>query len=112
MSIQNINNDNLSVVSDITDFNDGNTISSLDIEDKISEIKMKLNTELNKLNMDNLKEKCKELGINGLSKLKKPELIPILETEFLKLITILHLFSFKMPIFYKLRLHIILFHLS
>lgn len=89
MSIQNINNDNLSVVSDITDLNDGNTISSLDIEDKISEIKMKLNTELNKLNMDNLKEKCKELGINGLSKLKKPELIPILETEFLKLITIL-----------------------
>ena len=106
MSIQNINNDNLSVVSDITDFNDGNTISSLDIEDKISEIKMKLNTELNKLNMDNLKEKCKELGINGLSKLKKPELIPILETEFLKLITILHLFSFKMPIFYKIKINI------
>lgn len=89
MSIQNINNDNLSVVSDITDFNDVNTIPSLDIEDKISEIKMKLNTELNKLNMDNLKEKCKELGVNGLSKLKKPELIPILETEFSKLITIL-----------------------
>jgi 5-methylcytosine-specific restriction endonuclease McrA len=88
-SVQDINFDNLSVVSDITDLNSSNTISSLDIEDKINEIKMKLSTDLNKLNTDLLKDKCKELGISGFSKLKKPELIPILETEFLKLIPIL-----------------------
>jgi 5-methylcytosine-specific restriction endonuclease McrA len=88
-SIQDINCDNLSVVSDITDFNSSNTISSLDIEDKINEIKIKLNADLNKFNTDLLKDKCKELGISGVSKLKKPELIPILETEFLKLIPIL-----------------------
>ena len=35
------------------------------------------------------KDKCKELGISGFSKLKKPELIPVLESEFLKLIPIL-----------------------
>jgi 5-methylcytosine-specific restriction endonuclease McrA len=88
-SIQDINCDNVSVVSDITDFNSSNTISSLDIEDKINEIKNKLSADLNKLNTDLLKDKCKELGISGVSKLKKPELIPILETEFLKLIHIL-----------------------
>jgi len=88
-SIQDNNFDNLSVVSDITDLNSSNTISSLDIEDKISEIKMKLSTDLNKLNTDLLKDKCKELGISGFSKLKKPELIPVLESEFLKLIPIL-----------------------
>ena len=88
-SIQDINCDNLSVVSDITDFYSSNTISSLDIEDKINEIKIKLNADLNKFNTDLLKDKCKELGISGVSKLKKPELIPILETEFLKLIPIL-----------------------
>jgi 5-methylcytosine-specific restriction endonuclease McrA len=88
-SIQDINCDNVSVVSDITDFNSSNTISSLDIEDKINEIKIKLSSDLNKLNTDLLKDKCKELGISGVSKLKKPELIPILETEFLKLIPIL-----------------------
>jgi hypothetical protein len=88
-SIQDNNFDNLSVVSDITDLNSSNTISSLDIEDKINEIKMKLSTDLNKLNTDLLKDKCKELGISGFSKLKKPELIPVLESEFLKLIPIL-----------------------
>ena len=88
-SIQDINCDNVSVVSDITDFNSSNTISSLDIEDKINEIKIKLSSDLNKLNTDLLKDKCKELGISGVSKLKKPELLPILETEFLKLIHIL-----------------------
>jgi len=88
-SIQDNNFDNLSVISDITELNSSNTISSLDIEDKINEIKMKLSTDLNKLNTDLLKDKCKELGISGFSKLKKPELIPVLESEFLKLIPIL-----------------------
>ena len=58
-------------------------------EDKLIEIKTNLNTELNKLNTDNLKDKCKELGILGISKLKKPELIQALENEFLKMLPVL-----------------------
>lgn len=81
--------DNVSVISDITDNNDNNTLLSLEIENKIIEIKTKLNSELTKFNIDNLKDKCKELNIVGISKLKKPELIEILEAEFLKLIPIL-----------------------
>jgi len=42
------------ILSDITDIN---TNSSIDIEDKIIEIKSNLITELNKLNSDNLKDK-------------------------------------------------------
>lgn len=76
--------DNQSVVSDITD------IFSENFDSKIEEIKIKLNSDLNKLNIDLLKDKCKELGINGLSKLKKPELIQLLESEFFKMQTYLN----------------------
>lgn len=76
--------DNQSVVSDITD------IFSENFDSKIEEIKIKLNNDLNKLNIDLLKDKCKELGINGLSKLKKPELIQLLESEFFKMQTYLN----------------------
>jgi 5-methylcytosine-specific restriction endonuclease McrA len=76
--------DNQSVMSDITD----NFSESFDF--KLEEIKTKLNNDLNKLSIDLLKDKCKELGINGLSKLKKPELIQLLETEFFKIITYLN----------------------
>ena len=82
-------NDNQTLMSDITETNDNNTTSSFDIEIKISEISVKLNTELNKLNLDGLKEKAKDLKISGISKIKKPDLIQILETEFLKLVPIL-----------------------
>ena len=80
-----INTDNQTVISDLTDTND-NTTLSIDLEDKINEIKITLNAELNKLNADNLKDKCKELGISGISKNKKPELVQLLETEFFKLV--------------------------
>ena len=76
--------DNKSVVSDITD------MFSENFDSKIEEIKIKLNNDLNKLNIDLLKDKCKELGINGLSKLKKPELIQLLESEFFKMQTYLN----------------------
>jgi 5-methylcytosine-specific restriction endonuclease McrA len=82
-------NDYQTLISDITEINDNNTTLSFDIEIKVSEISVKLNTELNKLNLDGLKEKAKDLKISGISKIKKPDLIQILETEFLKLVPIL-----------------------
>ena len=78
-----------SVISDITDINDTTTVLSFVIEDKIDELRGKVTTELNKLNADVLKEKAKERNISGLSKLKKPELVLLLETEFLTLLPIL-----------------------
>lgn len=79
--------DNQTIISDITDTD--NTTLSENFEDKLNEIKINLNSELNKLNTDSLKDKCKELGIIGVSKFKKPELIQSLETEFFKLLPIL-----------------------
>ena len=58
-----------SVISDITDINDTNTVLSFVIEDKIDELRGKVTTELNKLNADVLKEKAKERNISGISKL-------------------------------------------
>ena len=81
-----IYSDNQTVLSDLTDVNDTNTATSFVIEDKIDEIVVKLNAELNKLNADSLKEKAKDLGITVLSKLKKPEIIQLFETMFLKLL--------------------------
>lgn len=84
-----IYSDNQTVLSDLSEVNDANTTTSFIIEDKIDEIIQNLNTELNRLNADNLKEKAKELGIASLSKLKKTEIIQLLEAEFLKLLPIL-----------------------
>jgi 5-methylcytosine-specific restriction endonuclease McrA len=81
-----IPSDNQTVISDITDNNETNTILSFVIEDKMDEIVQLFNAEVNKLNNDGVKEKAKELGISGLSKLKKPEIIQLLEAEFLKLL--------------------------
>ncbi len=78
--------DNQSIVSDITD---SNTILSIDIECKLDEINAKTIIELNKMNTDGLKEKCKELGITGFSKMKKPELVSLLSNEFMKLFPLL-----------------------
>mgnify|MGYP003345613941 CR=1 FL=1 len=78
--------DNQSIVSDITD---NNTILSIDIECKLDEINAKTIVELNKMNTDGLKEKCKELGITGFSKMKKPELVSLLSNEFMKLFPLL-----------------------
>ena len=79
-----------SVISDITDINDTTTVLSFVIEDKIDELRGKVTAELNKLNADVLKEKAKERNISGLSKLKKPELIQLLESEFFKMQTYLN----------------------
>ena len=81
-----IPSDNQTVLSDITDNNETNTILSFVIEDKMDEIVQLFNAEVNKLNNDGVKEKAKELGISGLSKLKKPEIVQLLEAEFLKLL--------------------------
>lgn len=90
VSIQNMSNDNQSVISDITETIDNNTsLLSFVIENKFNEILGKLNTDLNKLNLDGLKEKAKDAGISGISKIKKPDLIQLLETEFTKLLPIL-----------------------
>lgn len=77
--------DNQTVISDITDNNETNTINTFVIEDKMDEILHAFNNEAIKLNIDSVKEKAKELGLSGLSKLKKPEIIQLLETEFVKL---------------------------
>ena len=76
--------DNQTVISDITD-----SINETNEEKIFDELKLNLNKELNNYTTEILKEKCKELNITGISKLKKPELIQLLETEFLKLIDIL-----------------------
>jgi len=81
-----IPSDNQTVLSDITDNNETNTILSFVIEDKMDEIVQLFNAEVNKLNNDAVKEKAKEVGLSGLSKLKKPEIIQLLEAEFLKLL--------------------------
>ncbi len=75
-------NDNQTIISDITETN---SLNSFNIEDKFDEIQNNLSIELNKLNVDSLKERSKQLGISGLSKLKKPELVQLLITEFMKL---------------------------
>ena len=74
--------DNQTIVSNITE---NNTILSSDLIQKQDELNIKTELELNKLTMDGLKEKCKENGIVGVSKFKKPELVKILLDEFIKL---------------------------
>lgn len=81
--------DNQTIISDITDNNETNTINSFVIEDKMNEILQAFNNEAIKLNIDSVKEKAKELGLSGLSKLKKPEIIQLLEVEFVKLLPVL-----------------------
>jgi len=85
MNIEIDTSDNQSVMSDITE----NTISSSELLQKEDELRSKTEIELNKLTIDGLKEKCKEYNISGISKLKKPELVQLLISEFLKLWPIL-----------------------
>lgn len=92
-TIQNQNNniDNQTIVSELSDDIDTGTTNttSFSFDEKLCEVKANVNTELNKLNLDNLKDKCKELGITGISKMKKPELVQLLENEFMKCLDIL-----------------------
>lgn len=67
------------VISDITDNN------SLDSQ-KQDELRAKTELNLNNLTNDPLKDKCKELGIKNSFKMKKPELVQSLLSEFMKLV--------------------------
>ena len=64
------------VISDITDNN------SVDSQ-KQDELRTKTELNLNNLTNDPLKDKCKELGIKNSFKMKKPELVQSLLSEFL-----------------------------
>lgn len=81
--------DDQTIISDITDL-DNNTISSIDMTQKINEYSFLLESKLNELTNDILKEKCKELNIIGASKMKKNELIKNLIDEFNKLCLIIN----------------------
>ena len=78
--------DNQSIISDITD---NFSVSSSEFIVKQEELRVNIDTELNKLTIDGLKEKCKDHGIGAISKLKKPELVQSLITEFQKLVSFL-----------------------
>ena len=85
MNFEMENIDNQSVMSDITDFADNTTVSSTEIIQKLEDIRLKTETDLNKLTIDVLKEKCRENNIVGFSKMKKPDLVQLLLMEFSKL---------------------------
>ena len=76
-----INDDAQSIISDITDLSDNSDI----IQQKQNEINTKMETELNKLTIDTLKDKCRQLSITNFSKMKKQELVIILLQDFDKL---------------------------
>ena len=86
-----MNNDmeNQSVISDITELNDNITLSSDEIQQKLDQIRSQIEIKLSELTIDNLKDKCKEIGLGGVSKYKKTELVTGLLTEFLKLWSLL-----------------------
>jgi translation initiation factor 2B subunit (eIF-2B alpha/beta/delta family) len=94
------NTDNQTLVSDITtdsSKNNANNTNNItinltsnilfDIEENISEIRKTIDAELNKLNNDALKDKCKEMSIVGFSKLKKEVLVQLVLAEFDKLVS-------------------------
>jgi 5-methylcytosine-specific restriction endonuclease McrA len=80
-----IDMDNQSVISDITDINETVVLSPDEIQQKLDEIRVLVETKLGELTIDGLKDKCKELEIGGVSKYKKPELVSTLLSEFIKL---------------------------
>lgn len=80
-----IDMDNQTVISAITDISDTITLSSDEIQQKLDEVRILVETKLGELTIDTLKDKCKELGLGGISKLKKPELVSTLLAEFIKL---------------------------
>jgi 5-methylcytosine-specific restriction endonuclease McrA len=73
-----LTNDTSSVISDITDMCDMRKNTEYSIED----IKCNLLVYLNSLNMEMLRNKCKDIGIPGAYKLKKTELVTALYTKF------------------------------
>ena len=73
--------DNQTVVSELTE----STNTSDGTNATLNEIKMKLNADLCKLSISELKEKCKDIGLSGFSSLKKTDLVHFLELEFSKM---------------------------
>lgn len=74
------NLDTQTVISDITDITSNSDGDEAFYKNKLA-INVSFETELNKLNHDYLKEKCRQNGIS-ISKLKKPELILALVSGF------------------------------
>lgn len=68
--------DDVSTISDITDIG-SSTVTRSELSDKDKVFKL-FETECEKTTIDALKEKAKDLGVTGLSKLKKPELISVI----------------------------------
>jgi 5-methylcytosine-specific restriction endonuclease McrA len=68
------------IISDITDNN------SIDSQ-KQDELRIKTDQNLNNLTNDQRRDKCTELGIKHALKLKKPELVQALLSEFMKLVS-------------------------
>ena len=71
----NNNSDTISVISVVSDISP--TLQDYDLE-----INSTFENKLQQMGMDELKEKCKQNGMNGLSKLKKQDLIQLLLNEF------------------------------
>jgi len=69
--------DNQTVVSDITD-----NSSLSDYDNKFADIVLKLEAELNKLTVDNIKDKIKNSGFTSIPKVKKTELIEMVLEKF------------------------------
>lgn len=84
--------ENASVISDLTDIiENNNTVSSdTNLTQNIDKLLSKTKENLNKLNVDALKDKCKEHLINGIYKLKKTDLIQLLINEYNKLASLLN----------------------
>lgn len=81
-----VDNDNLSVVSDITDNSNSNTNDDSVFEYKFSKLVLNLGNSLELISMNTLKEKHKELGLTNYSKLTKDQLISVLISKFVDLL--------------------------
>lgn len=81
--------DNISSISDITEQTNLSDSSEESIQKKI-EVSKIFDIELNKLNVDSLKDKCKEFNIIILSKMKKLDIISTLNVEFEKLWAVIY----------------------
>ena len=67
------------IISDITDNN------SIDSQ-KQDELRIKTDQNLNNLTNDQRRDKCNEMGLKHAGKMKKPELVQALLSEFMKLV--------------------------
>ena len=83
MLSENYSIDNQSIISDITESTNLSDNSEEFLQKK-TEINKILDLELNKINTESLKDKCKEYNIAILSKMKKQDIINILNMEFEK----------------------------